>query len=94
MDDANSLLVDYQLVPVGKTIPPYDPNGYWAEPSVDHAAHLMRRVYENRSWAVELGAKAKDDARDRMSLQSAGRRMAERLSQISAERRLPTQTSA
>jgi len=88
MDDANSLLVDYHLVPVGGTIPPYDPHGYWAEPSVDHAAHLMRQVYENRSWAVELGAKAKNDARDRMSLHTAGQRMAERLSQISIERRV------
>jgi glycosyltransferase involved in cell wall biosynthesis len=92
MDDANSLLVDYQLVPVGRTAPPYDPDGYWAEPSVDHAAHLMRQVYENRNWAGKLGAKAKNDAEDRMSLQSAGQRMAERLSQISAERR-PTGSS-
>jgi hypothetical protein len=67
MDDANSLLVDYQLFPVGRTIPPYDPNGYWTEPSVDHADHLIRRVYENRSWAVDLGPNAKNDARDRIS---------------------------
>jgi glycosyltransferase involved in cell wall biosynthesis len=86
MDDANSLLVDYQLVPVGRTATPYEPNGYWAEPSVDHAAHLMRQIYENRNWAGKLGAKAKSDAGARMSLPSAGQRMAERLSQISLER--------
>jgi glycosyltransferase involved in cell wall biosynthesis len=85
MDDANSLLVDFQLVPVGRTAPPYGPNGYWAEPSVDHAAHLMRQIYENRNWAGKLGAKAKNDAGVRMSLPSAGQRMAERLSQISLE---------
>jgi hypothetical protein len=32
MEDANSLLVDYQLVPVCRTVPPHDANGYWAEP--------------------------------------------------------------
>jgi len=82
MDDANSLLVDYQLVPVGRAIPPYDPSGRWAEPSIDHAVLLMRKLYENQSWAVELGRKARSDAEDRMSLQRAGQRMAERLSQI------------
>jgi len=86
MDDTNSLLVDFRLVQLGRTIPPYDADTYWAEPSVDHAAQLMRRVYENRSWAAELGAKAKLDASARMSLQVAGQRMAERLLQISAER--------
>jgi glycosyltransferase involved in cell wall biosynthesis len=86
MDDTNSLLVDYRLVQLGRTIPPYDADAHWAEPSVSHAAHLMRQVYENRIWAAELGSKAKFDARMRMSLQSAGRRMALRLLRISAER--------
>jgi glycosyltransferase involved in cell wall biosynthesis len=86
MDDANSLLVDYRLVQLGRTIPPYGADAHWAEPSVYHAARLMRQVYENRIWAAELGAKAKVDARARMSLQRAGHRMALRLRQISAER--------
>ena len=86
MNDANSLLVDFRLVQLGRTIPPYDSDACWAEPSLDHAARLMRQVYENPSWAGELGAKAKVDAATRMSLQVAGQRMAERLAQISAER--------
>jgi hypothetical protein len=47
----------------------------------------MRQVYENLNWAAELGAKAKRDATAKMSLPTAGQRMAERLLQISAERR-------
>jgi glycosyltransferase involved in cell wall biosynthesis len=86
MNDTNSLLVDFRLVQLGRTIPPYDADACWAEPSLDHAARLMRQVYENPSWAGELGAKAKVDAATRMSLQVAGQRMAERLAQISAER--------
>jgi glycosyltransferase involved in cell wall biosynthesis len=86
MDDTNSLLVDYRLVRLDRTIPPYDADARWAEPSADHAARLMRQVYENRGWAAELGAKAKIDANARMSLQVAGKRMAERLLQISDER--------
>jgi hypothetical protein len=87
MNDRNSLSVDYGLVPVGRAVPPYDQNGYWAEPSLDHAAQLMRQVFENQGWAIELGAKAKSDVEDRVSLRSAGRRMAQRLSEISARRR-------
>jgi glycosyltransferase involved in cell wall biosynthesis len=86
MNDTNSLPVDFRLVQLGRTIPPYDADACWAEPSLDHAARLMRQVYENPSWAGELGAKAKVDAATRMSLQVAGQRMAERLAQISAER--------
>jgi glycosyltransferase involved in cell wall biosynthesis len=85
MDDANSLLVDYQLVRLGRTIPPYDADAYWAEPSLDHAGRLMRQVYENQNWAADLGARAKADANRRMSLQVASQHMTERLSQISDE---------
>lgn len=87
MDDTNSLLVDYRLVQLGRTIPPYDADTHWAEPSVDHAVSLMRQVYENPRWAAELGAKAKVDANANMSLQTAGQRMAERLLQISGKLR-------
>ncbi len=45
MDDGNSRLVDYELVPLGQPLPPYDAIARWAEPSLDHAARLMRRVY-------------------------------------------------
>ena len=45
MNTSNSLLVDYDLVPVG-TLPPYDSEHRWAEPSLEHAALLMRRLYE------------------------------------------------
>ncbi len=72
MDDDNSLLVDCEIVPLGRRIPPYDASAYWAEPSVDHAAALMRRVYENQAWAAELGAKGQADARTRLSLEAAG----------------------
>ncbi len=40
----NSYLVDYQLRTVGPDNPPYNPEGTWAEPSIDHAvrAHAPR----------------------------------------------------
>jgi glycosyltransferase involved in cell wall biosynthesis len=87
MDESNSLLVPYELVKLGKPIPPYDADLEWAEPSVEHAAQLMRRVYENQEWAREVGARGKASAEANLSLEAAGRRIASRLEEIKALRR-------
>ena len=87
MDDSNSLLVPYKLVKLGKPIPPYDADLEWAEPSEEHAAQLMRRVYDNQAWARELGARAKASAEANLSLEAAGRRIAARLEEIKTLRR-------
>ena len=88
MDDDNSLLVKYELVKLGQPIPPYDAELEWAEPSVEHAAQLMRRVYENQDWARQLGARAKESAEKNLSLQIAGKKIANRLEEIKALRRV------
>jgi glycosyltransferase involved in cell wall biosynthesis len=87
MNDENSLLVSYERVKVGRPIPPYDADLEWAEPSVEHAAQLMRRLYEEPEWAREVGARGKLSAEKNLSLVAAGRRMSDRLSEISALRR-------
>ncbi|WP_322042773.1 glycosyltransferase [Paraburkholderia sp. J67] len=86
MDDSNSLLVDYTLTNVGAGKPPYDARAQWAEPSVEHAAKLMRGLYDDQAKAAELGAKAQADARIRLSVEGAGERMRERLKEITAQR--------
>jgi len=90
MDEENSLLVSYERVKVGRPIPPYDADLEWAEPSVEHAAQLMRRLYEEPEWAREIGARGRLSAEKNLSLEKAGRRMAERLSEIDALRRSAT----
>jgi GT2 family glycosyltransferase/glycosyltransferase involved in cell wall biosynthesis len=84
MDDNNSLLVDYDLVPVGRSSPPYDEAAYWAEPSVVHAAQLMRRLWSDRGLARELGAAGKRDARMRLAPAAAGKRITDRCAEIKA----------
>ncbi|MEJ1171807.1 glycosyltransferase family 4 protein [Variovorax sp. CCNWLW235] len=84
MNDENSLLVPFERVKVGRPIPPYDADLEWAEPSVEHAARLLRRLYEEPEWAREVGARGKLSAEYNLSLESAGRRMAQRLEEISA----------
>lgn len=87
MDESNSLLVPYQLVKLGRSIPPYEADLEWAEPSIDEAARLMRRVYENQAWAREIGARGQASAQTRLSLEAAGQRIAARLEEIRALRR-------
>ena len=86
MDESNSLLVPYTLKKLGRPIPPYDADSEWAEPSEEHAAQAMRRVFDNQAWARELGQRAQISALERLSLESAGRKVAKRLEEIRAER--------
>lgn len=87
MDDENSLLVDYKLVDVGKSIPPYDPSYKWAYPSEEDASEKMRRIYEDKEFAHALGEKAKGHATTQLSLEKAGRKMLARLNEIRSEAR-------
>ena len=84
MDDDNSLLVDCEVVPIRGTVPPYSEveGAHWAEPSVAHAAALMRRVYDDPSFRVALGERAKRSAERTLSIEAAGNRFAERVAEI------------
>jgi glycosyltransferase involved in cell wall biosynthesis len=79
MTERNSYLVDYRLVPIGPGHAPYPPYGVWAEPDVDHAARLMREVFDEREEALRRGRVAAVDIRASHSPEAAGRIMAERL---------------
>ena len=82
MDDANSLLVDCELVPLGRDIPPYGAELEWANPSEAHAAQLMRRLYDDQAQAKALGQVAMQSATASLSLEVAGRRIMQRLEEI------------
>ncbi len=83
MNDANSYLVDYEIGRVGPECEIYPPEGEWAEPSVEHAAELMRRVYVEREEAARKGAQAAEDVARLLSPAATGKRMRERLEEIS-----------
>lgn len=81
MHQLNSLLVDYELVELRKEVYPYPAGSVWAQPAIPHAAELMRWVYEHRDEAAQLGQQAARETRELLSLEAAGRRLAERLRQ-------------
>jgi glycosyltransferase involved in cell wall biosynthesis len=82
MNDANSYLVDYTIGRVGPECEIYPPEGEWAEPSVEHAAELMRRVHREREEAAGKGARASADVARQLSPLASGGRMRERLEQL------------
>jgi len=84
----NSYLVDHDLVRIGEGAPPYPADGVWADPSIEHAAHLIRKVFDDRDHALERGRRAAVDIRQSNSATTAGEEMAARL------RRAPMATAA
>ncbi len=86
MNDENSYLVDYELGRVGPDCEIYPPDGEWAQPSVEHAAELMRRVYSEPEQAARIAQRAREDVARTLSLQATGTAMRRRLEEISAAR--------
>jgi glycosyltransferase involved in cell wall biosynthesis len=82
MNDANSYLVSWEPVLVGEGAYPYPPQGTWAEPDLNEAADLMRRVRAEPAQAAARGERARLDLLEQHSPMAAGRAMARRLSLI------------
>ena len=82
MNRDNSLLVDYELINVGPGVEIYPPEGEWAEPSVEHAAALMRQVYDNPAAGAALGTRAREDIARTLSVEATGAAMRGRLTQL------------
>ncbi len=82
MNAENSYLVDYAIGRVGPDCEIYPPEGEWAEPSVEHAAELMRRVWEQPAEAAERGTQASIDIARELSPAVTGAKMRERLEHV------------
>jgi glycosyltransferase involved in cell wall biosynthesis len=86
MTARNSYLVRYSLTEIERDHPPYRMGWHWAEPDIDHAAELMRRVVENPSEVLDLTTRAREDILRLMHPDVVGQRMKARLMEISAAR--------
>jgi glycosyltransferase involved in cell wall biosynthesis len=80
MTDNNSFLVDYTLVPADAA----PPGAVWAEPSVGHAAAVLRSIVDDPAAAAAKGRRARAELREKLSHRAAGARMAARLRTILA----------
>jgi glycosyltransferase involved in cell wall biosynthesis len=81
MTPGTSYLVGYERVPIPESVAQYPRGSHWAEPSVEHAAELMRRVYDRRDESKAVGERARAAVSELMSLEAFGRRMAAQLAE-------------
>ena len=80
MNSGNSCPVAYELVALDKTYGPYEKGQQWAEPDIDHAAHYMRLIFEDRDYAAIVGGRARQTIHSQFSPRAAGLRYRQRLS--------------
>lgn len=72
MTPQNSYLVDFALVRVGADCEIYPAHGTWAEPDLDHAAELMRRVWERPEEARMRAQRGQADIHRLYAPEAAG----------------------
>lgn len=89
MTSDNSCLVDYRLVPVGEGEYPHHAGQRWAEPDIDHAAKLMRRLVEDPEFAASIGTRAAQDIRTKLSPHAAAREIIRRIESRPSRSDLP-----
>jgi SAM-dependent methyltransferase/glycosyltransferase involved in cell wall biosynthesis len=94
MSERNSYLVEYELVPIGRDARPYPSDGVWAEPRVDHAATLMRAVFDDREQSALRGERGAADIRRTHSPGAAGAKMVRRLDSVRERHGAPPRPSA
>jgi hypothetical protein len=88
-DVPDAELVDYRLVKVGQTQYPHAKGQYWAEPSIEHAAELMQKVFALPKPALKASKRPMQrlDAFAEFSPAVVGNRYRRRFKEIYAKRR-------
>jgi glycosyltransferase involved in cell wall biosynthesis len=82
MTAANSLTVRHRLIELDRDHGPYERGSEWADPDEEHAAELMRWVYEHRDRAAAIGARAREDIRVQLAPATVGAQVRARLRHI------------
>ncbi len=72
MNASNSGVVNYRLVRLGQDYGPYRAHQVWADPDLDHAAHLMRMMATDNAWRETIAKAGQATIRSRFSPQVAG----------------------
>lgn len=80
MNTGNSCPVGYELVTLDRTYMDYEAGQQWAEPDIDDAAQLMRRLVDDAAYSAQIGERARATIRSRFSPEAAGLRYRRRLS--------------
>lgn len=85
MTEENSFLVDCTRTTVGPAGEHYPADGHWAEPDLDHAAALMRQVWEQPKRTAERAERGRSDVLEMLSVEAVGDAARTRLEEVVAE---------
>jgi glycosyltransferase involved in cell wall biosynthesis len=84
MNEGNSYLVPYSLTELEDDVGSYPAGSIWAEPDLDEAARLMRRVVENPEEARERGERGRKTIEEEHSLEATARFLTGRMPSVAA----------
>ena|GEM_PF-2838791 len=79
MNEANSFPVQYHLTTLDQDYRPYAAGQTWAEPDVEHAASILKRLYNEPSLGRERGRQGAVDIRTHFSADAVSLHILERL---------------
>jgi glycosyltransferase involved in cell wall biosynthesis len=79
MNSGNSCPVAFQLITLDGTFAAYPAGAQWAEPDIDDASRLMRRLVDDAAYRREIGERARETMRTQFSPEAAGQRYRNRL---------------
>ena len=82
MNVGNSFCVKYKLIPIEQDCGPYKKGNVWAAADVEHAANLMRYVFNNSQEAQQIGAIAAEEIKSLLNPQVTGDKIRKRLEYI------------
>jgi glycosyltransferase involved in cell wall biosynthesis len=71
MKPGNSILVPFELVPVGQDAFPYPEDSRWAQPDIEFAANSMRQLSADESLRSRLGDRARIDVAAEFTMERA-----------------------
>jgi glycosyltransferase involved in cell wall biosynthesis len=84
MNNQNSCLVNYELIPVGKDYGPYQAYQTWADPDVEHASHYMKRLVTDSTYYQQISARGELTIKRDYSPNAVGKLIEKRLKYIQA----------
>lgn len=79
MDFQNSLLVNYDLTTNFSSDINYEKGVIWANPDINHASHLIKKVFENKIIRDRIGVSGKKTVDTKLSFEKIGWLMKNRL---------------
>jgi glycosyltransferase involved in cell wall biosynthesis len=79
LDKTTGFPVSYELIEIRSGEYPYSKGQFWADANIEHAAELMRRVFENPQAAAKRGERGRQLIRSAYSIGSIGKKIEARL---------------